>query len=63
MQGYLNMTEAANYAGISRRQIYRWLDEGLPTHSKSGRCRLVKIADLVDWIETKPGRPKTRRKT
>ena len=60
MSGYLNMTEAAKYAGISRRQIYRWVDQGLPRHPRGG-CKLVKISELEAFIEAKPGRPQTRR--
>lgn len=59
-RGYLNMTNAAKYAGVSRTQIYRWLEEGLPTNLKGG-LRLVKISELDEWIEAKPGRPNTRR--
>lgn len=61
MVAYLNMTEAAKYAGISRRQIYRWLDNGLPRHTRGG-IKLIKISDLEDFIEANPGRPQTRRK-
>lgn len=61
MSGYLNMTEAAKYAGISRRQIYRWLEDGLPRHPRGG-CKLIKISDLEAFIEEKPGRPNTRKR-
>lgn len=27
--GWMNMTEAAKYLGISRRTIYRWIDKGI----------------------------------
>lgn len=64
MQGYLNMTKAAEFAGVSRMTLYRWLEnDPLPTTQKvDGGVRLVKISDLVEWIERKPGRPGTRRK-
>lgn len=62
-QGYLNVTQTAEYIGISRPTLYRMFEKGLPSYSKGERhVRLVKISELNEWLEEQAGRPAIMRK-
>jgi excisionase family DNA binding protein len=43
---YLRPEDAAAYASIGVRTLYRWITTGKIKPSKIGRVRLIKIADL-----------------
>lgn len=43
---YLRPEDAAKYAAIGTRTLYRWIATGKIKPSKIGRVRLVRVADL-----------------
>jgi excisionase family DNA binding protein len=49
---YLRPEDAAAYASIGLRTLYRWIECGKLKPAKIGRVRLVKIADLDRLIES-----------
>lgn len=56
----LTMDEAAEAVGVSRRGLYNLAGrDGLPTVKLGGR-RLVRVADLQDWIAAQPVDPAGR---
>ena len=42
-------TEFADYMGMSRRTIWRWMEMGLP-YAKIGGTRLISIEQADAWI-------------
>lgn len=49
---YLRPEDAAKYASIGVRTLYRWIATGKIKPAKIGRVRLVKIADLDRLIDS-----------
>ena len=47
---WLRVSNAAEYASVSKRTIYCWFRQGLK-FSKVGGCRLIKVDDLDAFIE------------
>ncbi len=53
--GYLSITGAAHYAGVSTRTIKRWITRGLPAYQGSLRGKvLIKPGDIDLYLEKKP---------
>lgn len=44
-ENYLNVTQAADYIGVSRQTISKWLKSGLP-YEKIGQAKLISRAAL-----------------
>ena len=49
---YLRPEDAAKYAAIGTRTLYRWIATGKIKPAKIGRVRLVRVADLDRLIES-----------
>lgn len=48
---WLSVDEIAEYLGVRRDTIYRWInDKGMPAH-KIGRLWKFKKAQVDDWVE------------
>lgn len=48
---YLSITEAAQYAGVSRQTIWRWEKKhGLPV-ARRGAVVRVRVSDLEEFME------------
>lgn len=47
---YLKLKEVGEVCGVSKRTVWAWVNEGLPTIKVGGTC-LVKKADLETWID------------
>jgi excisionase family DNA binding protein len=50
----LTVAEAVTRSGISRRSLYRLLNERQITARKMGRSTLVETKSLVDYVERLP---------
>jgi len=49
--GYLSLTEAALYAGISVKTLKRWIPRGLPTYQAGPREKiLIRPADIDQFL-------------
>ena len=49
---YLRPEDAAEYASIGVRTLYRWIATGKLKPAKIGRVRLVRVSDLDRLIES-----------
>lgn len=50
--GYLSLTETAEYLGVSRKSIYRYIaDRGLPAHQLPSGRWIIDRAKLESWIK------------
>lgn len=49
---YLRPEDAAQYASIGVRTLYRWIATGKIKPAKIGRVRLVRVSDLDQLIES-----------
>jgi excisionase family DNA binding protein len=53
-QGYLPISEAAQYASVSARTIKRWIKAGLPVYQGTFRGKvLIKPSDIDTYLEKK----------
>jgi len=49
---WLSVQEIAQYLGISKETVYRWLDKGkIPAH-RVGKLWKFKISEVDNWIKT-----------
>ena len=49
--GYLGITEAAEWAGVSQRTLKRWIARGLPCYQAVPRGKvLLKPADIEQFL-------------
>lgn len=49
----LRPEEAASVLGLSRPHLYRMLLSGELPSFKSGRARLIRVADIEAWLESR----------
>jgi len=49
-QGWLNITQSAAYAGVNRKTMAVWINEGLK-HSRIGTLVRVKPENIDEYIE------------
>ena len=47
---YLKLKEVGEVCGVSKRTVWQWVNDGLPTIKVGGTC-LVKKVDLESWLE------------
>ncbi len=57
--GFMPIVDAAAWAGVSRRTMKRWIDQGLPRYQSGPRAKvLLRAADIEAFLEqhqtTKP---------
>jgi predicted site-specific integrase-resolvase len=47
MPGFLSLTDAAGWAGVSPRTLRRWIGRGLPTYQANPRSKvLIRPSDI-----------------
>ncbi len=51
MDRLLSVPEVATLLGVSRAQIYRYVDAGLPCVRLSNRVLRFRTADLERWVD------------
>lgn len=50
MEPWLSVDEVANYLGVKRDTVYKWIErKGLPAH-KAGRLWKFKIKEVDKWV-------------
>lgn len=55
---WLSVDEVANYLGVSRDSVYRWIEgRGFPAH-KVGRSWKSKMAEIDEWVKSGRGAEK-----
>lgn len=47
---YLSPEAAARHLGVSRAQIYRLMQAGMPWHRVRG-LRRIRTRELIEWVE------------
>lgn len=47
---FLAPDEVAQLLGIGRTKVYELLDQEIPNY-RVGRCRRVRLSDLLEWLE------------
>ncbi len=49
--GFMPIVDAAAWAGVSRRTINRWIDQGLPRYQSGPRTKvLLRAADIESFL-------------
>ncbi len=52
--GFMPIVDAAAWAGVSRRTMKRWIDQGLPRYQAGARSKvLVRAADIEQFLTRK----------
>lgn len=46
---WVSLDEMAEYLGVSRDTVYRWIARGLPAH-KLGRLWKFKVSEVDAWL-------------
>lgn len=49
------MTEVSKHLGVHRATVYRWLDDGLPSHQPRGENgrRLFDLEEVDEWLRSR----------
>ncbi len=51
---YLTVSEAAEYVGVSQKEVTRWLNSAdPPPYLRIGNTRKIQTAKLADYVERK----------
>lgn len=52
---WLSVADACTYAGVSRATLYRYIDDGLPSHQPAGRNgrRLFDQDEIDAWLRNR----------
>jgi excisionase family DNA binding protein len=50
---YVTTQEAAQLLGVSLREVYNLIDQGLLTPKRAGRRPMLRLSELEPWIGSK----------
>lgn len=50
-RGWGNFEAAAIYAGVSKRTISDWVNDGLPCAERNSKTKLIKFSDIDNYLE------------
>lgn len=59
-KNYFNQEEAANYLGVSRNTLTKFVEQGLPVMKKSDRRYIYSRKEIDQWIYQQQARPHDR---